>query len=199
MILESAGREFLERGLFATSMGDVAIRACLTRRTLYRYFDSKEELAFEVACEIMHAWNLQQARMYRSLRGNGLKRLKGFLMKLTRYLSAHDEIMKFMGEFDFYFNDDSPFSPDQDVMLRYAALSRESDTMMGEILSSGIADGSMKPGIDVGMAVSSISNILWGFGQRLAARRRRLREEYKMDPIRLVYYQIELYVLALAS
>jgi len=199
IILKSGVREFLEKGLFAASMEDVAIRSCLTRRTLYRYFASKEELAFEAACEILSDWNRYQATVFGTLRGNGLKRFKDYLTRLAKYLSANDNIMKFMGEFDFYFKDDSPFSPDDELRLRYLELSHGSDAMLGGIIAAGIADGSVRPDIDVTLALYSISNILWGFGQRIAARRGQLRQEYAMDPMGLVYYQIELYAMALEN
>lgn len=43
-ILDAAGRVFVDRGVAATGMGDVARAAGCSRATLYRYFESRDEL-----------------------------------------------------------------------------------------------------------------------------------------------------------
>ncbi len=197
-ILDCARKVFLEHGLFETSMEDIAALSGIARRTVYRYFTSKEDIAFEVSCEIIHDLNRYQERIFKSLQGAGIDRFKTFLAKFVRYLGTHEEIMRFMGEFDFYFKDGSSFVPKESLSARYDILIHESNGMLGEILEGGIKDGSIKESIDIALSVFTISNILWGFGQRLAARKEHLREEYKINPIKLIFHQIDLYALALA-
>lgn len=197
-ILDRARQVFLEYGLFDSSMEDIASLSGIARRTVYRYFDSKEDIAFEVACEILNDLNRYQERIFKSLRGRGIEKFRVFLDKFVRYLGAHVDIMKFMGEFDFYFKDGSSFVPKENTKARYDILIHESNGMLAEILEAGIGDGSMKDAIDIDLSVFTISNILWGFGQRLAARKEQLKAEYRINPMKLVYYQIELYALALS-
>ena len=44
------------------------------------------------------------------------------------------------------------------------------------------------------MIVATISNILWGFGQRVAVRGESLTMESNLDPIDLLYCQIDMYI-----
>jgi AcrR family transcriptional regulator len=48
-MLEAAQSIFMERGYESVSMDEVALRAEFSKPTLYQYFESKEELLFEVA------------------------------------------------------------------------------------------------------------------------------------------------------
>ena len=48
-IIDAAEALFLERGIAATSLIDIAQRVGVTRTTLYRYFEGRDQLAFEVA------------------------------------------------------------------------------------------------------------------------------------------------------
>jgi AcrR family transcriptional regulator len=197
-IMGGAEKAFLEKGLFDASMEDIALFSGVTRRTLYRYFKRKEDIAFEVACELLERWNRRQEKIFKALSGKGVERLKEFLEKSARYLASHDGIMKFMGEFDFYFDDASSFVPDRAVLARYDVLVHESDAWLGDIISAGVKDGTMRAGIDVRLTVFTVSNILWVYGQRIAARKKQLRGEFGMEPMGLIFHQIELYALALA-
>lgn len=47
VIADAAMSLFTERGFGNTSMEDVAVAAGVSRRTLYRYFDTKDDLVFE--------------------------------------------------------------------------------------------------------------------------------------------------------
>lgn len=48
-IIDAAEALFLERGIAATTATDIAQRAGVSRATLYRYFEGRDELAFAVA------------------------------------------------------------------------------------------------------------------------------------------------------
>jgi AcrR family transcriptional regulator len=198
-IISGAEKAFLQKGLFDAAMEDIALFSGVTRRTLYRHFEKKEDLAFEVACGLLERWNLRQERIFGTLEGTGLSRLREFLVKSARYLAAHDGIMKFMGEFDFYFKDDASFVPDRETLARYDALSHASDAWLRGLLALGVEDRSIRAGIDVGLTVFTISNILWGYGQRIAARKKQLKREFGMEPMKLIFLQIELYALALEN
>jgi AcrR family transcriptional regulator len=178
-------------------MGDVADAAGVTRRTLYRHFGSKEELAFEVTCLILEGWNSRLDRIRKGLSGSGIEMLRDLLLKAARHLARHSAIMEYMGEFDFHFRDSSTYRPPEALAAAYEDLIHHSDGLFIEVVEAGIEDGSIEGDIDVRLTVFAITNILWGYGQRLSARRAQLRREFGMDPLRLVLHQIDLYIRAL--
>ncbi len=75
-ILKHAKHNFMTQGIMNTVMGDIAKDAELSVRTLYRYFDSKEDLVFAVVIEILHDWNNFQTRIFKELKSDGLTALQ---------------------------------------------------------------------------------------------------------------------------
>jgi AcrR family transcriptional regulator len=197
LLVAGAAEAFMANGLSEAAMEDVAAASGMTRRTLYRYFASKEALAYEVTCMLLEKWNRRQEAIFNSLMGSGLEKLGDFLRRCAAYLTAHEGMMRYMAEFDFLFRDKSRFSPDSALAARYGWIIHESDASFVSVLAEGVEDGSIDPAIDLELTAYTISNILWAYGQRLATRKRQLRKEFGMSPMRLVQYQIELYVSAL--
>ena len=82
-IIQNAMAVFLNKGLFETVMDDIAEASDLTRRTLYRYFKTKEDLAYEVVILILEEWNQFQMDVYENVEGNGIGKLEQFLKALV--------------------------------------------------------------------------------------------------------------------
>lgn len=197
LIIAKAKETFLEKGLFHTVMDDIADSVGLTRRTLYRYFETKEDLAFETAILLLNEWNNYQESIFNSLVGNGIQRLEYFLINLIDYMSNKIEIMKFLGEFDFYFQDETLIELSTDSMIRFDGIILESDRLLTEIINLGQEDKSIKSDLDVQLMVATISNILWSFGQRIAIRGKAMEKESGFHAIDLIKNQVDIYITAI--
>jgi AcrR family transcriptional regulator len=196
-IIDTSVKVFLEKGLFKTSMDDIAKEAGLTRRTLYRYFDTKEDLAFEASIILLSDWNSYHNTIFTNLKGDGMARFDYFLKKLMDYMESRINVMKFIGEFDFYFQDDVDKGPCSDSLERFGNIILESDVLLTNLILTGIEDGSIRKDIDVKLIVATISNVLWSFGQRIAIRGHIIERETGINAKELFAKQIELYRLAL--
>ena len=86
-IINSAFNVFITNGLFNTKMDDIAKEANLTRRTLYRYFDTKESLAYEVMITLLNRWNDFQRSLMPKLTGCGLDRIEAVSHLFDRFSS----------------------------------------------------------------------------------------------------------------
>lgn len=197
IIIEGAKAIFLEKGLFKTVMSDIAVACNITRRTLYRHFETKEDLAYETAILLINEWNDYQNEVFLNLKGSGIERLSFFLSQLIEYMSTRILELKYLGEFDFYFRDDRLEKPSQDKNDAFNDIILKSDDFIKSIIVSGIEDGSIKPLEDVDLMVATISNVLWSFGQRIALRGHIMESEYGISGITLILNQVNLYIIAL--
>lgn len=197
LIIDKARYIFLQKGLFNTVMDDIANEVGLTRRTLYRYFETKEELAYETTIQLLNEWNDYHETVFRSLEGNSIERFENFLMKLIDYMAVRIDVMKYLGEFDFYFKDERTSVALTDSMERFNNVILKSDALLTDLLISGIKDGSMKTDMNVSLMVATISNVLWSFGQRIAIRGDMIHEETGIEAIELIKKQVEIYVTAI--
>lgn len=199
VILDTAARIFMEEGLFNTSMDHIAIEAGFTRRTLYRYFDKKDDLAIAVTTRLLKSWNEFQRVIFNNIDGNGLERLGYFLTEAINYMSDKNTLMNYLGEFDFYFKDISALQIAEASFDKYQEETIKSSEIIQTLLQSGIDDGSIKSDVDLALTEATISNILWGFGQRIAARGKVIEAETGYDPLVIIKHQLKLYIDALKS
>ncbi|MGL1894487.1 MAG: TetR/AcrR family transcriptional regulator [Spirochaetaceae bacterium] len=199
LIMEKARELFLDKGLFNVVMDDIANQVGLTRRTLYRYFDTKESLAYETTIFLLNDWNVYHKEVFDKLTGSGLIQFESFLFQLIDYMSNKTNVMKYLGEFDFYFKDEKINKPSTDSMERFNNIILESDELLTQLLVKGIKDKTIKEDIDIKLMVSTISNVLWSFGQRIAIRNEMILSETGISGIELIKNQVSIYILALKA
>ncbi len=197
LIIDKAKEIFITNGFFNTVMEDIAKKAGVSRRTMYRYFESIEDLAYEATILMLSEWNDFHKELLPKLTGSGLERLEMFLYESVGYMEDKKSVMKYLGEFDFYFAQDMHKEPSNESAARFRNIILKPDEWIGVLIKAGIDDGSIKGGLDIDMLVATISNVLWGFGQRIAARGELIKNETGIDGVDLIKYQIKLYIDAL--
>jgi len=147
-LLEAAEKLFLKNGFDDTSVEDVAGEAKLTKRTLYQYFLSKEDLYFAVA--------LKGARM---LLEAFSAELDGEATALEKIRLANAVHLKFYRENSGLFRilnykpsnqQNSEASPN---FRELEAIDRERMRYYARLVEEARADGSINPGIDARKAV----------------------------------------------
>lgn len=196
-IIKKAKEVFLKKGLFNTVMDDIAEAAGLTRRTLYRHFETKEDLAFETTILIMKEMNAQSLGIYNGLHGNGIEKLESFLIQLVSSIEKQPSTMKYLGEFDFYFKDEAIGKPQENHMDDFNSTILQSDDMIKSLIVQGVQDGSIHADIDIDLTMATISNVLWAFGQRVAIRANTIEEETGIKGIDMIKNQVNMYIMAL--
>lgn len=198
-LVDAATRLFLERGLLAVPLEDVAAVAGCTRRTLYRYFAAKEDLALAVVTALLDRWNQDQAALVGRLVGSGAAKLSLFLNGLVDGLEDRKDILRLMGEFDFLFQDTATYRPAPGPAAEFRAVAPVTEGLVAQLLAEGTADGSLAVFADPGVLVPTITTVLWSLAQRVALRDHRIRDEFGVGGIDLVRTQVELIVRALEA
>lgn len=197
LIIEAAKKKFTELGISRTTVNDIAEEAGMTRRTMYRYFSSKEEMAYQVMLSYMEIWNEEQQNLANGLVGNGIEKLETIFIRLLEYMLENIHIMKFLSNFDDYFRDESEFIPDDMIKEKANQSFHLSDHIFEEILEEGIKDGSIKPIEDRERILPTMINVLWNFGMAIAVRGKHIGEDAGLDAVEMFRCQVELYMEAL--
>lgn len=147
-IIDAAGKLFLEKGFENTSMDDVSKEAELTKRTLYQYFLSKEDLFFAVA--------LKGSEIFISIREKAIEKGKNALDKIRLSNKAY---------YHFYMENPKMFRimnyiPENrqncELSPCYRQLGEFKDKMIKDymdVVEEGKQDGSINPELDTKMAV----------------------------------------------
>lgn len=196
-VLAAATRLFLDRGLAAVSMEEIAAETGCTRRNLYRYYSAKEDLAFDVLIGLLTQWNSVQIELYSQLKGSAARRLREFLDALVEHLSGQTAFLRLAGEFDFTFQDASVYHPDPSRAERFRAVVHTTEDLLHRILALGAQDGTLELPASAEVLVPTLTTTLWSLAQRAALRNRLILEEFGLTGLTLVQTQVDLLVRAL--
>lgn len=176
-ILEVSRELFLTRGLRATEMKDIAVRAGIGRSTLYRHFTGKEIIAFYIAKDILSG--LRELTETESERlnslNNGYEKLEETMLLFTSKLIENRDKVRFLDEFDQYFTDDYPASEEADEYIQF---NKNKDTVMYQYFLEGMKDGSIKAVTDAEFKIDVLLNTALGIAQRIIPRREHYLEEH---------------------
>lgn len=171
-IVDAAHEAFLENGYHKTDMRDIAKIAGIDKRTIYRYFDSKEALAFIIWQKVI-AFIMEFGAI--SGGNNGYEKLKSLLYLYMEGVRENQNIVKFLGEFDHVFSGEYPRIEEAEDFVSY--ITSQGNGMLTEHIREGVKDGSIRQNIDINLTASTISNILLAMGQRVVIRGEHLRIE----------------------
>ncbi|MFD2579428.1 TetR/AcrR family transcriptional regulator [Novosphingobium colocasiae] len=148
-VLRAAVRMFNERGVHATSLDDVAASLGISKRTIYHYLASKDQVLLE--CVTI---GLQQLLQAAEAAREEESTTKG---RLVRFLRRYAEInMDDFGRCVIRTGEES-LAPES--RPRFRALKREIDDALRRMLSEAIADGAIAP-VDVKMAAFALAGAL---------------------------------------
>lgn len=134
-VLRAAVRMFNERGFHATSLDEVAASLGVTKRTIYHYLASKDQVLLECVT-IGLQQILDAAEDVQSIPGTGRDRLVAFL---RRYAELN---MDDFGRCVIRTGEETIAAAG---FPRYRALKRGIDAAMRQLIEEGIADGSIAP------------------------------------------------------
>lgn len=107
-ILESAKELFTERGIEKTSMQMIAEKAGITRRSLYNYYDSKEQIAVDVQIINLMEISFFSNWDYRKWNSGEEGLYEAFIDNLEKALGPFRMHYLFINRFDTYFNQGYP-------------------------------------------------------------------------------------------
>lgn len=170
-ILDVAERLFLDKGLEATSMVDIAAAADITKVTLYRYFPDRHPIAFAIAGRMLH-------RIDESAKPEDAETLplpafvKEYFLRMIRRFPECMEAYRYLGLFDQLY---ASGYPDEALAERYRhelakGVEAVSQTQPGEGMNSPAA-----------AIVVTILNVINGFLQKMASRGRLIGPEQGVD------------------
>ncbi|MBQ4379394.1 MAG: TetR/AcrR family transcriptional regulator [Treponema sp.] len=142
-IIECSYGLFAENGIENISMNDIAAKSKIGVASLYRYFQTKEELAIEVA---IYAWNLETQVFNEVFTGKeyegftGFEQLKELLEVFSEALVTQRSFFSFVYYFDSFIKKEKVSS---EKLAEYEKTILGTNRIVIQALEKGIADGSI--------------------------------------------------------
>ena len=155
-------------------MIDLAKDCEINRRTLYRYFATKDLLAFEVEMIVMERIQRYMGSLV-SLeeKGTGAERVRAYFSRVE--ISHIENWLRYTAEFDRYFQNDYP---DSGLTHSFIENIRPENDPLFRFIEQGISDGSIHALASARDIYHFISQSFFALFQRLILRRNHLADEH---------------------
>jgi len=166
-VIEAALACFIERGIEQTKISEIARRAKLTERSIYRYFETKADLVLAAA---LLFWDDNQQRIERAHAAsapgkNGIAQIYEILCAYADLYFTNRQKIIFVHEAEGYLNrngksallDNKPPTPYEG-----------SGAPLANAIRAGIADGSVKTSTNVELLYYNTYDALLGLLQKMA-------------------------------
>ena len=141
-ILEIAEKHFIKDGIEKTQMMEIAQDCEINRRTLYRYFATKDLLAFEVEMIVMDRIQRYMGSLVSAQeQGTGAEHVRAYFARVE--LGRIENWLRYTAEFDRYFQNDYP---DSGLTHAFIENIRPEKDPLFRFIEEGIADGSIQAG-----------------------------------------------------
>lgn len=188
MMIEAAEKLFIEKGYDNVSMDEVAKAAQFTKRTLYQYFTSKEDLFFAVALKGFRMMALCCGKGF-STGKNGFDRLQNGVYAYYEFTSRNPGmfgLMRRVGIMRRSAPADSPRLKDwlqfDDKLFRAVA----------DVVADGIKDGSVRDDIDPRMGTYSLVFLVTGFFRLLSETGENFTDHFGLDLEKFTQYTLSM-------
>ena len=150
-IIKTARQLFAEKGIENTNMEDIAAAVDYTRRTLYAYFKSRDEICMQVFIEdLTERWRLQREAM--TAAKTGLDKIMIWGETFYRYAKEYPHSMKLQFYWDFRGIDRDRLDPE--VFRAFENINDELAEGLREIFRMGISDGSLRADLQIDLCIS---------------------------------------------
>ncbi len=185
---------FKEKGIDNTKMTDVAKKAEIGVASVYRYFKTKLDLTIEAA---MMVWTQEMDDLYARYESkaakaeDGITSVEGILTVFIELFEHHPEFLTFIHEFDGYMVREQV---DQEKLEAYENGIVDVKHMLISALEKGMADGSIRQGIDAEAYYYTTTHALMSLAQKLLLRGHILNSDDRVSDKRQIQMLIRMVV-----
>ena len=167
-ILEAAMALFCEKGLEETSIDEIAGRAGVGSATIYRYYETKAQLAIQSGVEYwkkiaQQYLNLTEIKGYSDM--TGLKQLECIMDALVMIFEKERGFLKYLQEFEVFVR---RYEIDMERLAAYEESIMSLKPPVIAALSKGKADGSMGFEWSAEEVCYSLAHSVFGLMKKLA-------------------------------
>lgn len=166
-IIDAARRLIASRDIEEITMDDIAEAAGYTRRTLYAYFRSRDEILMRIFTEDLEArWRIQQTAIASA--GTGLGKLSEWGRSFYAHARENPHSMRLQFYWDFRGIDRKRIG--SEIFSEFESINEELADGLRRIFELGIADGSFRPDLKTDLCISQYIYSLRAMVNRAASK-----------------------------
>lgn len=183
-ILQTAKRLFLERDWNEITIGLIATEAGISRVTLYKYFNSMQDIIFELQVRCLREI---ASHMHRTGQAGstGAEKLSRMMKGLVDVFRDGKEQIRFVAMFDHHYR----FAfPSEEFRLNYKAALQDVFIDFRDVIREGMRDGTLRGEFDPDLLSEMFTHSLLSLLQRMAVRGHLIQKQWGLEPEEVVRY-----------
>src|SRR5689334_3362202 len=157
-ILDAAQSLFIEQGIERVTMAEITLASGLQPSTMYQYFSSKDDIAWELVSELLAGAAIQVKQRIEGA-PNALAVITAFLEFMADDLSGNQAEVRFLAEFDARYAHDWPVDW---LLTLESQIAPQPFQFFTELIRDGIADGSLRADLDPELTMHAVMNAVIG-------------------------------------
>lgn len=169
---------FLKQGIAQTEMKVIAERSGISRRTLYRRFACKDDIALYVTSEVIRELNAVPSREAFEKEKTGFGKYAACMRMICKNFTENMEKVRLLDEFDQRFVGPYPQDSAADDFIKYNQKGDTARYMKMDFIKEGIADGSIRPIENIDFMIRCIDHSLTAICERIIPREHHFIREH---------------------
>ena len=164
-VIKTAQRLFLDEGIASVSINKIAAEAGLTPMSVYRYFGSKDKLIAAVWQDALVVFYDDFMKRYHAIAAVMATGYERFVACMELYIAVYSEFPQWFRYTREMFSHTSTFSiaHSQDMEhVFWKDFDKEIPIPLLKALKDGVADGSLKPDINIYQVYQIVHNVYTG-------------------------------------
>ena len=191
VILDAAEDLFIQKGIDAATIGQIATAGGVTRATIYQYFANKQEIAWALFENVIAGWHEDAERDVLSAITSGADRIEKFLHSALNFAIHDPRQAGFLAQFNVLYARER-FSRRMVEVFQHEFGPR--GNFIITILQEGVADGSLRPGLDPALTHSAILNFAAAIQLRVGLLGTLVEVEYGMSNDNIFREMVRIFV-----
>jgi AcrR family transcriptional regulator len=186
-IIRAAESIFYKSGFENSTMDQIAKESGFTKRTLYKYFENKEDLFFGVAYEGFQKL-FSNIEAFVEPKENGFEKIHAFIMAYYQFYKDFPDtflLMNYLG----HLKAKETHTPAQEELIK---LKSDFFKKFMKMIDEGKADGSIRADIDTVKITYSITFILTGFFNELSMSGKSYSEHFALQEEEFTLFALDL-------
>lgn len=177
VIRESAAKLFEEKGFSASTMDEIAKESGFTKRTVYSYFKSKEELLSAVTAESFSLMNRYFQKKLNLKTENADEKLRLLAEAHFEFGRKHPAEFNFITEYSIYEESQNRRNPFDEICYREGEISM---AFLKETVQQGVDENRIRRDLSVGQITLFLWQSVIGFQILMSKKMPYLKDNFKI-------------------
>lgn len=194
-IIDAAEKVFFEKGMQQSTMDEIAKEAEFSKRTIYVYFQSKDQIYYEI---MLRAFKVLNNMIKTNLENNesvtSIEKIRVIAENFIEFSRVHPDYFKVIVDYE---NQQSDFNNQDKVITECYKEGEKSLNILKQLITRGIEEGTILENINVNYTIVILWSSIAGIFNSIVKKENYLKHYYNLKMPKLIEEAFEFMIRAI--